>query len=52
MDKYNTLEYSLVKAIMVSVRLRNFLWTIINSINHPLLTPNLVTTFACYPSFA
>jgi hypothetical protein len=31
MDKYDTLEYSRVKAITVSVRLRNFLCVLINT---------------------
>jgi hypothetical protein len=31
MDKYDTLEYSWVKAITVSVRLRNFLCVLINT---------------------
>jgi hypothetical protein len=31
MDKYDTLEYSRVKAIMVFVRLRNFLCALINT---------------------
>jgi hypothetical protein len=31
MDKYDTLKYSRVKAITVSVRLRNFLCALINT---------------------
>jgi hypothetical protein len=31
MDKYNTLEYSRVKAITISVHLRNFLCALINT---------------------
>jgi hypothetical protein len=31
MDKYDTLEYSRVKVITVSVRLRNFLRALINA---------------------
>jgi hypothetical protein len=30
-DKYDTLEYSRVKAITISVRLRNFLCALINT---------------------
>jgi hypothetical protein len=39
MDKYDTLEYSRVKAIMVSVHLRNFLCVLINiNSSHLLIT--------------
>jgi hypothetical protein len=37
MDKYDTLEYSWVKAITVSVRLQNFLCALINTNNSLIL---------------